>query len=658
MQKLSYSLVFILTLLLVGCADAGQDKVVKSATVVVLEGNASSATVGGEIKKYKWKQISGVKVKIDNKKNEMITFTAPTVATEKILVFRLDTTEEGGHPNKFVTYDCVKVTVQPSTGLDTTAPVITLGGESNIILHVGETYVEKGARARDAVDGSVDVNITGVVDTDMVGKYTITYTAVDSAGNSASIERIVSVIENNDANETNITVKSISDDVSGSVDTATYNVVMSAELNESKEYSFSITGDNNITTPQPIFTDGVTYNAELETITVPVGIVDFSISIAVLEDILHEKEKFIITIDGVSNKPIVTLPRFGISDVNVTEEENNLTFIITLSDVSASDTIISVHTTSGTALEGQDYVGVSRDVIIPAGNTTAVVVVPVIDDAITENIETMTLNGTSGDTVNMSATGTGTIISWDDEDRPSRIKSISNNVSTEEGVAVYNVLLEGNVSEGTNYTAEIYNTVTKETTFKENIVPAGKNSFNITLTLTNNTIPEDMDLFKITINGVSNNPYLHPVSDNNNTQVENNNSITFEKGQYGDINLTVDWFVPNGAVFIDIREDWERIEARPTGSIGGAIYGNTSFVDDVRKLVNNTKNKQIILICHSGSRTTGAAELLSNAGFSNVWQIVGGMISWNELKPNEILTGALEDESDMSKVVSISDASE
>ena len=76
---------------------------------------------------------------------------------------------------------------------DTTAPVITLTGESIITLELGDTYTEPGATATDDRDGNVDVSITGSVDTNTAGTYTLTYTTVDAATNSASITRTVNV---------------------------------------------------------------------------------------------------------------------------------------------------------------------------------------------------------------------------------------------------------------------------------------------------------------------------------------------------------------------------------------------------------------------------------------------------------------------------------
>jgi endoglucanase Acf2 len=77
---------------------------------------------------------------------------------------------------------------------DTVKPVITLNGDASLSLVEGTTYIEAGAIAVDTVDGSVDAVITGTVGSD-VGIYTLTYTAVDAAGNSAIATRTVTVTE-------------------------------------------------------------------------------------------------------------------------------------------------------------------------------------------------------------------------------------------------------------------------------------------------------------------------------------------------------------------------------------------------------------------------------------------------------------------------------
>ena len=78
---------------------------------------------------------------------------------------------------------------------DEVAPIITLNGSNNISILLNDNYQEPGAFANDAVDGSVIVTETGNVDTSTAGSYTITYNAMDAAGNAANeVTRTVTVI--------------------------------------------------------------------------------------------------------------------------------------------------------------------------------------------------------------------------------------------------------------------------------------------------------------------------------------------------------------------------------------------------------------------------------------------------------------------------------
>ena len=79
------------------------------------------------------------------------------------------------------------------TQKDTTAPLITLNGESNITLIVGEAYIELGATAIDNVDGNLSVSISGKVNINKLGIYLITYTAEDLVGNVAKKSREIQI---------------------------------------------------------------------------------------------------------------------------------------------------------------------------------------------------------------------------------------------------------------------------------------------------------------------------------------------------------------------------------------------------------------------------------------------------------------------------------
>src|SRR5699024_9086161 len=95
---------------------------------------------------------------------------------------------------------------------DDEAPVITLNDDTPIELEVGETYEETGATAEDNVDGDItdDIEITGGVNTNKVGDYTITYTVSDAAGNEAVKERQIKIISDRKSTRLNSSHVSIS----------------------------------------------------------------------------------------------------------------------------------------------------------------------------------------------------------------------------------------------------------------------------------------------------------------------------------------------------------------------------------------------------------------------------------------------------------------
>jgi endoglucanase Acf2 len=83
----------------------------------------------------------------------------------------------------------------PVDTADRTPPVITVSGPLTVNHTHGTPYVDAGATATDAVDGSVAVVISGSVDAAVLGTYVLTYTATDAAGNSASATRTVVVTD-------------------------------------------------------------------------------------------------------------------------------------------------------------------------------------------------------------------------------------------------------------------------------------------------------------------------------------------------------------------------------------------------------------------------------------------------------------------------------
>lgn len=79
--------------------------------------------------------------------------------------------------------------------VDTTAPTIVLTGSADVTLEVDGTYTEAGAIAHDNYDADVAATVTGTVDVNTVGDYTLHYNHTDANGNIAvEVTRTVHVI--------------------------------------------------------------------------------------------------------------------------------------------------------------------------------------------------------------------------------------------------------------------------------------------------------------------------------------------------------------------------------------------------------------------------------------------------------------------------------
>ncbi len=73
-------------------------------------------------------------------------------------------------------------------------PVITLNGSASMTVSYQSVYTDPGATASDAEDGTLSVVVSGTVDTATAGTYTLTYTASDLNGQTASATRMVIVL--------------------------------------------------------------------------------------------------------------------------------------------------------------------------------------------------------------------------------------------------------------------------------------------------------------------------------------------------------------------------------------------------------------------------------------------------------------------------------
>lgn len=78
---------------------------------------------------------------------------------------------------------------------------------------------------------------------------------------------------------------------------------------------------------------------------------------------------------------------------------------------------------------------------------------------------------------------------------------------------------------------------------------------------------------------------------------------------------------------VDVREPHERAEFNIGGTLVPLGHIQAMQVDELEEL----KDQEVIVYCRSGNRSGQACMLLETMGFSNVKNLTGGMLKWQEL---------------------------
>lgn len=91
---------------------------------------------------------------------------------------------------------------------------------------------------------------------------------------------------------------------------------------------------------------------------------------------------------------------------------------------------------------------------------------------------------------------------------------------------------------------------------------------------------------------------------------------------------------------IDMRNDYEQQVGRFENSLVSGMH-NFKDLPDVIEKISHLKNKTIVTVCTGGVRCEKASGFLLKNGFTDVYQLYGGIVTYMEAYPNEHFAGSL-----------------
>ena len=81
----------------------------------------------------------------------------------------------------------------------------------------------------------------------------------------------------------------------------------------------------------------------------------------------------------------------------------------------------------------------------------------------------------------------------------------------------------------------------------------------------------------------------------------------------------------DNAVVLDVRTDDEVEDGKIPNAIHIDIYRGQEFISELEKL---DKSKNYYVYCRSGNRSGQACKIMSQLGFANYYNLIGGMLQW------------------------------
>lgn len=360
---------------------------------VTLHGAASSDVDGPLPLSYLWQQVAGAPVGFDPTLSTT-TFTAPGAAGD--LAFTLIVTDGAGRPSAPAT---ATVTIIDSAlsvvSIDSNSPVLlgaaatltasTPGSNATFVWHLGDGTVLTRT-GTSSVAGSMDV----LTHTHLVaGVYTVTVTATNGMGSAAAETQIVV----RDHPLQGLQVFSSAPTTVGKIS------VFSATASGSGiSYTWDF-GDGNQASGRTVsnqYAAPGTYTAVV-TATNSSGTLSEGIAVTIY--------------------PTPTA-RLQSAAMRVPESAGSVPITVMLDTPASVDITVTVIVTDGSAVAPQDYTAVIRDIMIPAGATTATHVISVAGDSTAESDESVFIHLTQADGAALGTPASAVLTITNDDAQP------------------------------------------------------------------------------------------------------------------------------------------------------------------------------------------------------------------------------------------------
>ncbi|MGB5512457.1 MAG: OmpA family protein, partial [Woeseiaceae bacterium] len=219
-------------------------------------------------------------------------------------------------------------------------------------------------------------------------------------------------------------------------------------------------------------TAGADYSALSGTVTIPAGSTSATIDVTgIVADSLVEGDEDVqitlgsitagdpgITLDAANDNAAINILDSDTAEVSIaaTTDGNEAgpidgVFTVTQSNVSTSDTQLS-YNVAGTATSGSDYTPLTGTVTILAGDTSTPIIVPVVDDGISEPAETVIVTltgvtaGAAGVSVAASPDDSATLSILDNDANLITTKTVNNPTPLEGDTVVYTITVSNGAS--------------------------------------------------------------------------------------------------------------------------------------------------------------------------------------------------------------------